>query len=99
MAHILIIDDEELIRKFLRAALEDAGYQVSEVSSVRTGHTYLLQGPVDLVLLDILMPDCDGLEAITLLRREFPDLPIIAMSGGGSVGHLDVLRVARQLGA
>ena len=54
----------------------------------------------DLVIMDILMPDQDGLEAIMTLRREFPDTRVIAMTGGnGTIGILNFLDVAKMLGA
>ncbi|MBI4001864.1 MAG: response regulator, partial [Nitrospira defluvii] len=55
--------------------------------------------PVDLILLDMFMPDKDGLETIGELRRTHPGIRIIAMSGGGFKGTVDVLHVAKMLGA
>jgi two-component system nitrogen regulation response regulator NtrX len=53
----------------------------------------------DLVLCDLFMPDVDGLEVLRELRRLSNDVPVIAMSGGGFSGSVDLLAVARHLGA
>jgi CheY-like chemotaxis protein len=97
MASILVIDDNDPVRGFLRAALESRGHSVAEAAQGRSAVQRLRESPVDLVLTDIYMPDCDGLEVIMTLRREFPEVRIVAMSGGS--GDRNLLMVARQLGA
>jgi two-component system response regulator (stage 0 sporulation protein F) len=97
MASILVIDDNEPVRGFLRVVLEAQGHTVTEAGQGRMAVQLLRQSPVDLVLSDIYMPDCDGLEVIMTLRREFPLIKIVAMSGGS--GDRNLLVVARQLGA
>ena len=97
MASILVIDDNGPVRGFLRAVLEGQGHTVTEANQGRTAFHYLRQSPVDLVLTDIYMPDCDGLEVIMTLRREFPSIRIVAISGGS--GDRNLLVAARQLGA
>ena len=97
MATILVIDDDQLVRGFLRAALEGQGHTVKEAGHGRAALQWLRQSPVELVLTDIYMPDCDGLEVITTLRREFPSIKIVAISGGS--GERNLLVAARQLGA
>ena len=97
MASILLIEDNELVRGFLRAVLEQQGHAVTEAGQGRAALQRLRQSPFDLVLTDIYMPDCDGLEVIMTLRREFPSIRIVAMSGGS--GDRNLLAAARQLGA
>ena len=97
MASILVIDDNEPVRGFLKAALEAQGHTVTEAGQGRVAVQLLRQSSVDLVLTDIYMPDCDGLEVIMTLRREFPLIKIVAMSGGS--GDRNLLVVARRLGA
>jgi CheY-like chemotaxis protein len=97
MASILVIDDNEPVRGFLRAVLEGQGHTVREAGQGRPAVQGLRTSPVDLVLTDIYMPDCDGLEVIMTLRRDFPSIRIVAMSGGS--GDRNLLVVARQLGA
>jgi len=98
MARILVIDDDELLRRTIRVVLERAGHEVLEASEGSMGlRLYWEQAP-DLVLTDLFMPERDGLEVIRALRNELPQPPIVAMSGGG-LGGYDVLEVAAGLGA
>lgn len=97
MATILIIDDEELIRAFLRSALEGAGYEVMEAINGRQGLEFYRQKPADLVITDILMPELNGLDLLLELTREFLHAKVIAISGDGGEKH--VLDVAKLLGA
>ena len=100
MASVLIVDDEGAIRLLIRSTLERAGYHVHEAADGKAGLTYYRQSPADLVIMDILMPDQDGLESILTLRREFPNAKILAITGGSDmIGILNFLDVARMLGA
>ena len=97
MASILVIDDEELTRSFLRTTLERGGYQVVEASTAQEGIRQYHESSIDLVITDILMPDKDGIGLIIELKREFPDVKIIAITGGGR--DLNFLDAAKLLGA
>jgi two-component system, chemotaxis family, chemotaxis protein CheY len=100
MARILIIDDQPQIRDNCREALEEAGHTVIVAADGREGVRLYRESPVDLVILDLYMPELDGLATIQELRRTTPRLLIIAMSGGGAIGHAtSFLDVARALGA
>ncbi|MCC2641614.1 MAG: Signal transduction response regulator, receiver domain [Nitrospira sp.] len=100
MPSVLIVDDEEAIRHLIRETLEQAGYRVHEASDGKEGLTRYRESPADLVIMDILMPDQDGLESILTLRREFPGAKIVAITGGSDmIGILNFLDVARMLGA
>ena len=97
MATILIIDDEELVRMIFQVALERAGYHVLTADNGKHGQRLLEQHAVDLVVVDIFMPEMDGLELIPLLRKSRPAIKMIAMSrGSGKMNHLDT---AKKLGA
>lgn len=97
MVKLLIVEDNQAVREATRLVLEGAGHEVLEaVSGLRIEETIDTRKP-DLVLTDMLMPDRDGVETVLALRRRYPDLRIIAMSGGGPRGELD-LGVARKLG-
>ena len=78
-AHILVIDDESQIRKMLRIALKSVGYQVSEAESVATGLAAVVRQQPDLVVLDLGLPDGNGLELLTELRS-FSKVPVIILS-------------------
>jgi CheY-like chemotaxis protein len=99
MALILVIDDEQMLRRTLRALLERAGHTVVEAEDGNEGLKQFDNQKPDLVLTDIIMPDREGVETIGELRRRAPETPIIAMSGGGSVGGDLFLTLAKQLGA
>ena len=100
MASVLVVDDEDSLRLLMREALGQAGYQVSEARNGKEGLLYYRQSPADLVIMDILMPDQDGLESILTLHREFPKARIIAITGGSDmIGILNFLDVAKMLGA
>ena len=83
MARILIIDDEPNMRSMLRRMLHKAGHQVSEAGDGAEGIDSYERDPPDLVITDILMPKKEGIETIIALHRADPDLPVIAISGGG----------------
>jgi len=99
MARILIVDDEAVIRRMLSTALELAGHEVFEASDGEEALARHREGPPDLVITDIVMPEKDGLEVIMALRRETPRLKVIAMSGGGRFGMTEALQMAEPLGA
>ena len=99
MACILIIDDEDQPRRMLQQVLIRAGYDVVEARDGNQGLQLFRTSPTDLIITDILMPEKEGLETIIDLRREFPAVKIIAISGGGRTGNLNFLEVAKRLGA
>lgn len=76
---ILVIEDEQPIRRFLRASLSDEGYRLNEASSGGEGVRLATQQPPDLVILDLGLPDLDGQEIIRRLR-EWSKVPIIILS-------------------
>lgn len=96
---ILVIDDDEQMRVLLRQVMEWAGYDVLEAGDGREGMQKQRKHRADLVITDLIMPEQEGLETITSMKREFPDLRIIAISGGGRIGPEAYLPAARELGA
>jgi len=99
MACILIIDDEDDLRRSMRDALEEAGHDVLEAENGARALDLLERKSADLIVTDIMMPETDGIEVVISLRRENPDLPIIAISGGGRMGSTNYLILAEKLGA
>lgn len=97
MATILVIDDEDSIRHLLKEVLEKAGHKVLEANDGRQGLELYQKNKVDLVLMDILMPGTDGLEATLQLTREYVDAKVIAMTG--AQGDRNFLDVAKLFGA
>ncbi len=84
-ARILIIDDEESIRFSLRGILEDEGHTVIEAASGEEGLEALAGGGVDMAFLDIWLPGMDGLEVLARATAEWPDVPVIMISGHGTI--------------
>ena len=100
MPSVLGIDDEDRIRCLIREVLEQDGYVVEEAGGGKEGLERYRAHQADVVIMDILMPDQDGLESMLALRREFPSSHVIAMTGGGDmIGILNFLDVAKMLGA
>src|SRR5688572_1632703 len=97
---ILIADDEDSIRSLLEHFLRSSGHSVVIVASAREACEAIAKQKFDLVITDVLMPDGDGLDLITELRKKQPQARIIAMSGGGRyLEGSDYLKLAKGLGA
>jgi len=99
MARILIIDDESMIRDLLVNILEREGYETITASGGKDGIKIYRENPTDLIITDLLMPEKDGIETIMELRRDFQDVKIIAMSGGGKIDPETYLEIAKTMGA
>ena len=99
MATILVIDDDPQICDVLEQVLQNEGHQVRSALNGEEGIRSYRQQLPDLVLLDILMPEKEGLETILDLRREFPNVIIIAMSAASEAAKINLLELAQRLGA
>ena len=99
MARILVIDDDRIVRDTLNVILAAAGHQVALAHDGKEGIKVFAEFQPHLIITDILMPEKEGVETIQDLRRLVPNLPIIAISGGGRVGNMSFLKVAQQFGA
>src|SRR5471030_1785271 len=82
---VLVIDDEESIRNSLRGVLTDEGFESAMASSGAQGIESLRAHHADVILLDIWMPDMDGLETLKQIKAEWPDQTVIMMSGHGTI--------------
>jgi CheY-like chemotaxis protein len=97
---VLVADDEQSIRTIVQQWLTRNGHTVAVVPSGREAVDLLRQRPFDLVITDVLMPEGDGLDLITELRRSQPAARILAMSGGGRYMESgEYLKLAKGLGA
>ncbi len=99
MAKILLIDDNAELLAMEREVLSAAGHEVVTAANGREAVPLFVDTVFDLVVTDVIMPEKDGLETISHLRRKVPNLKIIAVSGGGMVEAGDYLAMARKLGA
>ncbi|MFC1671064.1 sensor histidine kinase [Spirochaetota bacterium] len=93
---ILIIDDERIIRDSLRNQLEDWDYKVLEAENGRKGLEIFKEKSPSMVLLDLRMPEMDGLDVLSHITEHYPETPIVVISGAGVIG--DVVQALR-LGA
>ncbi len=100
MRRVLVIDDNEDLRELMQVILAEGGYTVDSAPSGIIGLEMLRRAPYELVLTDLFMPHQDGIETIGLLRKEHPDVKVLAVSGGGrvSASH-SYLLTAMQIGA
>lgn len=98
---ILFVDDEPKVLQGLRRILHPQRdeWDVAFAENGRDALELLAHTPFNVVVTDILMPEKEGLETIVELRRHFPGVKIIAISGGGETGSLHFLDVAKKLGA
>ena len=96
MATILVVDDERPIQDMLRTALESNGYRVLTAGNGFEGLLLHQKHTIDVTIMDLIMPDTDGIEMISKLMEESPDAKIIAMTGAS--GDMNFLDVARQCG-
>jgi len=99
MARILLIEDNAPLLAMERAVLTAAGHEVVPATNGKEALLIFADASFDLVVTDVVMPEKDGLETISHLRRKYPTLKIIAVSGGGRVEAGDYLVMARKLGA
>jgi DNA-binding response OmpR family regulator len=99
MARVLIIDDDAALRQALTKHLVHAGHDVRQAGQGDAGIRAFKQEAADVVIVDIFMPGQGGLQTIDQLRRHWPAVKIVAMSGATSVGSLDVKGHAVALGA
>jgi CheY-like chemotaxis protein len=99
VALILVVDDDPGIRRSLSRVFERRGHQLLVADDGGQGLRVWREHKADVVLLDIHMPEMDGIEVLVQLRGLAPDLPVIVMSGGDQTSRLDLLGDAKLLGA
>ena len=85
MAHILIVEDEEKLARFVELELLHEGYQVSKSGNGREALTLAEEGDYDLILLDILLPGLNGLEVLRRLQHEQIGTPVILLTARDAV--------------
>lgn len=98
MKTVLVVDDDPTIRSVCRQMLENANFSVSEAVNGKEAIEQYQTSKADVVLMDIIMPEKDGIDAILELRSLFPSVKIVAMSGGGAVPAGKYLSITQSLG-
>ncbi len=99
MAHILLVDDDDMARFAMREVLTRAGHDVTEAENGALGLSAQSSTDFDVIITDIIMPEVEGIEFIMKVREQSPNIPVIAVSGGGRMSETDYLETARDLGA
>jgi DNA-binding response OmpR family regulator len=96
VANILVVDDEPSVLASVEQALRTDGHKVNSAKDGSEAILLFQKEPADLVITDIFMPHQDGIQLIVYFRKQFPNLPIIAITGNPKGNTLDM---ARKLGA
>ena len=99
MADIIIIDDEDTLRSTMRKILERDGHDIREAADGDRGMELVREQVADLVITDIYMPGKEGMETIQELKEDFPEIRILAVSGGATLGASGPLMDAELFGA
>lgn len=85
LLYILIIEDDEEVSSFIKSGLENAGYSVQCASNGKTGLQFALENSVDLMIVDRMLPDLDGLSIISNMRSAGKTLPVLILSALGEI--------------
>lgn len=85
MTTVLIVEDEPTPRKFIRQIIESQGYEVKEADSLAKAHAIIDHNGADIVLLDVMLPDGNGLLLLSRVAEEMPGMPVIVITGFGDI--------------
>lgn len=100
MPTVLVVDHDLDVLDLAQRALQGADWKVEMTTSARAALNLLTKASVDVIVLEVLLPDMEGVETIVEMQRRWPDRPVVAMSGGGHMVTADhALRLARAVGA
>lgn len=99
MTEILLIEDDVTFRRAMRLSLEKAGYSIAEANDGQAGLQAFQARSPGLLIIDLIMPEKEGVETICAIRQINKRVPIIAISGGGRGNPADYLRMAAAFGA
>jgi len=99
MSRILLVEDDHGLRGVLRILLQDSGHEVAEAESGADVEQLVERHKPDLVITDVMMPGCDGIEVLRSLSCRTPAVPILAISGGGMSHGFHLLELVEKLGA
>jgi len=99
MTRVLVIEDDPMVGEWLEDLFTRSGFSVSLATNGQDGLDQHKADPADAVITDMIMPEKEGVETIADFRRDYPDVPVIAISGGGRTGPTEYLKTAELLGA
>jgi DNA-binding response OmpR family regulator len=99
MQNVLVVDDDQSILQLISDALA-SDYQVFTAETVPEADSITQQHSIDLLIADLVIPEKNGIDMIMEFRKRYPDMQILAISGGGGItGRFDYLPIARLVGA
>ena len=99
MQNVLVVDDDQSILQLISDALA-SDYQVFTAETVPDADAITQQHAIDLLIADLVIPEKNGIDMIMEFRKRYPDMQILAISGGGGItGRFDYLPIARLVGA
>lgn len=96
---ILIVDDNEPTRAVIREYIKPLGFMTSEARDGNDAIECIKQGGIDGLILDLVMPDRDGLEVLVWLKSEHPDMPVVVMTSAGEGHDVSYPEIAERFGA
>ena len=97
---ILVVEDDIQVRRMVCKILKNQGYDLAEAANGKEAFKLLShEVNIKIVVADIIMPEKDGLETIQELKRDYPDIKILAISGGGKISAKNYLILAQKVGA
>ena len=96
MSNILVVDDVAVICEFVADTLKGENYNLTSATSGREALEFCKEIDFDLLITDLLMPDMDGFELMSLVRKTLPDIKIIVMTAGGAISSKDYLDLASK---
>jgi DNA-binding NtrC family response regulator len=99
MSNILVIDDDDQVRAYFKILLEENGYSVDTAENGLKGMNRLKEKQYSIVILDLLMPEKEGMETLMEMKKTMPEIKVITVSGGGKIGPESYLSATRILGA
>lgn len=99
MPVICLIDDDIMVRDALALGLSDAGFEVLTAPGAAAGFDIANRRQVDAIVTDMNMPGTDGAQLIAEARKQWPDLPIVAISGATVIDGRAITEIARERGA
>lgn len=97
--HILVVDDDDMMREFVKELLKINNFTISEANNGKEGLKEFRENTPDLVITDIIMPEMEGISFIRELRAHNKEIPIIAMTGNVHGRMEEFLDISTQLGA
>jgi two-component system, chemotaxis family, chemotaxis protein CheY len=96
---VFVVEDDPITREIITVSLQVSGHTVQSFENGRKAIEVLAYESADLMITDILMPEMDGVEILREIQRLQPQLPVLAISGGGSLGPTNYLGIAQVFGA